>query len=110
MITAVGGWRSVVTAPSIFSRGDQGSNYLQNYCNPIRAQDLPVARDVSARDWSLYQGKLLRLNPDGSIPADNPVLNGVRSHVYTYGHRNVQGMAFGWTTAVCLGARAQFRR
>ena len=77
------------------SRGDQGSNFLQNYCNPIRAQDLPLARDVSARDWSSYQGKLLRLNPDGSIPADNPVLNGVRSHVYTYGHRNVQGLAFG---------------
>jgi PQQ-dependent dehydrogenase (s-GDH family) len=32
---------------------------------------------------------------DGSIPDDNPLLNGVRSHVFSYGHRNPQGMAFG---------------
>ena len=42
-----------------------------------------------------YQGKLLRINLDGSVPRDNPVINGVRSHVYTYGHRNIQGIAFG---------------
>ena len=36
-----------------------------------------------------------RVNVDGSIPADNPVLNGVRSHVFSYGHRNPQGLAFG---------------
>jgi PQQ-dependent dehydrogenase (s-GDH family) len=35
------------------------------------------------------------VNLDGSIPVDNPVLNGVRSHVFSYGHRNPQGMAFG---------------
>ena len=40
-------------------------------------------------------GKSLRLNLDGSIPADNPKLNGVVSHVYTYGHRNMQGIDFG---------------
>ena len=32
---------------------------------------------------------------DGSIPKDNPKLNGVVSHVYTYGHRNPQGIDFG---------------
>jgi len=36
----------------------------------------------------------LRLNTDGSIPADNPELNGVRSHIYSYGHRNAQGLVF----------------
>ncbi|OFW13601.1 MAG: hypothetical protein A3F70_14895 [Acidobacteria bacterium RIFCSPLOWO2_12_FULL_67_14] len=75
-----------------FSRGDQGSNYRGNYCNPNRAQDLPTAADVRANDWSSYQGKILRIDLDGAIPADNPVLNGVRSHVYSYGHRNPQGM------------------
>lgn len=40
-------------------------------------------------------GKIHRMNPDGSIPADNPVFaaNG-RSTIFTYGHRNPQGMAF----------------
>jgi len=37
---------------------------------------------------------VLRMNKDGSIPGDNPTLNGVRSHVFTYGHRNPQGLAF----------------
>jgi hypothetical protein len=32
---------------------------------------------------------------DGSIPRDDPNLNGVVSHVYTYGHRNMQGIDFG---------------
>ena len=55
---------------------------------------LPTAAQVAAKDYSLYPGKILRLNKDGSIPADNPVLNGVRSHVYAYGFRNTQGLAF----------------
>jgi len=77
------------------SRGDHGSNFLAYYCEPIRAQELPTAADVAARDWQRYQGKILRINLDGSIPADNPLLGGVRSHVFTYGHRNPQGLAFG---------------
>ena len=42
--------------------GDQGSNWLQNYCNLNRAQDLPTAADVQARSWTSYEGKVLRLN------------------------------------------------
>ena len=76
------------------SRGDHGSNFLAYYCVPIRAQELPTAADVAAHDWRGYEGKILRVNLDGSIPEDNPVLNGVRSHVFSYGHRNPQGMAF----------------
>jgi PQQ-dependent dehydrogenase (s-GDH family) len=76
------------------SRGDQGSNFLQNFCNPNRAQDLPTAGDVAAKNWITYQGKILRISPDGSIPVDNPVLNGVRSHIFTVGHRNPQGLVF----------------
>jgi len=79
------------------TRGDQGSNFLANYCNVNRAQDLPTLSEVRARDWNTYQGKILRINLDGSIPEDNPVLAGVRSHIYTYGHRNPQGLAFGPT-------------
>jgi PQQ-dependent dehydrogenase (s-GDH family) len=76
------------------SIGDQGANQLANFCNPNHAQDLPTAAQVRARDWAMYAGKILRLNPDGSIPADNPMLAGVRSHVYSYGHRNPQGLVF----------------
>ncbi|HKB13214.1 MAG TPA: glucose/sorbosone family PQQ-dependent dehydrogenase [Vicinamibacterales bacterium] len=77
-----------------FSIGDLGANQLANYCKPDRAQSIPTQAQVSARDWSLYEGKILRLNPDGSIPQDNPVIGGVRSHIYSYGHRNPQGLVF----------------
>ena len=76
------------------SRGDHGSNFLANYCQPNHAQDLPTTAQVLASDWRMYQGKILRINVDGSIPNDNPVFNGVRSHIYSYGHRNPQGLAF----------------
>lgn len=76
------------------SIGDQGGNWQRNRCNPILSQVLPTAEQVAAADWSSYAGKILRLNLDGSIPADNPAIAGVRSHVYSYGHRNPQGLVF----------------
>lgn len=44
-----------------------------------------------AQDLGSLGGKILRVNPDGSIPADNPFPD---SPVWTYGHRNVQGIAW----------------
>ena len=40
-------------------------------------------------------GSVLRLHADGSIPADNPFADGENGHpaVYSYGHRNPQGLA-----------------
>jgi len=76
------------------TRGDSGGNWLANYCTPLKSQDLPTPAQVASRDWSSYEGKILRLNLDGSVPSDNPVLNGVRSHVFSYGHRNPQGIGF----------------
>ncbi|ESU29130.1 quinoprotein glucose dehydrogenase [Flavobacterium limnosediminis JC2902] len=74
-----------------YSIGDQGNNQFGNACTSIKAQVLPV----SPTDYSAYQGKILRINLDGSVPADNPTLSGVVSHVYSYGHRNAQGLVFG---------------
>ncbi|MBR9920482.1 MAG: T9SS type A sorting domain-containing protein [Bacteroidetes bacterium] len=78
-----------------YTIGDQGSNNGGNYCYPNLAQVLPTQNEIDQEDWSNYPGKILRLNLDGSIPADNPVLDGVQSHVYSYGHRNAQGIVFG---------------
>ncbi|HET7686791.1 MAG TPA: PQQ-dependent sugar dehydrogenase, partial [Candidatus Limnocylindria bacterium] len=46
-----------------------------------------------AQDRNSLNGKILRVNRDGSIPSDNPVLNGTRNAVYSMGHRNPQGIA-----------------
>jgi aldose sugar dehydrogenase len=44
---------------------------------------------------SSLNGKVLRINPDGSAPADNPFVGAPGDdRIYTYGHRNVQGIAF----------------
>jgi len=75
--------------------GDQGSNFGANRCNANHAQDVPTAAEVSAKDWSKYQGKILRVDLDGSIPSDNPLIAGVRSHIFSYGHRNPSGLVFG---------------
>jgi PQQ-dependent dehydrogenase (s-GDH family) len=77
-----------------YSIGDQGANQLAYLCIPNEAQILPSAEEVGASDWRHYKGKILRLDLDGSIPDDNPVIHGVRSHVYAWGFRNPQGMAF----------------
>ena len=77
-----------------YTIGDGGKNQLGNWCLPIEAQTLPTAGEVSSENYIAYQGKSLRLELDGSVPADNPELDGVRSHVFTYGHRNMQGIDF----------------
>ena len=48
----------------------------------------------SAQDKTNHNGSVIRLNDDGSIPADNPFYNeaNAQKEIFTYGHRNVQGM------------------
>lgn len=48
-----------------------------------------------AQDLSNHHGKIVRLHDDGRVPADNPFVNreGVRPEIWSYGHRNVQGLA-----------------
>lgn len=83
-----------------YTIGDQGENQFDRKCNLIRAQELPTAGQIGANDFQAYRGKVLRMNLDGSIPADNPELDGVRSHVFSFGHRNPQGIAVGPTGAL----------
>ncbi len=48
-----------------------------------------------SQDMSITSGKLLRINPDGSIPDDNPCVAtpGVRPEICTAGHRDISGFA-----------------
>jgi glucose/arabinose dehydrogenase len=50
-------------------------------------------RDIAQKLDSLG-GKILRLNDDGSVPSDNPFVGqkGARPEIFTYGHRNPQGI------------------
>ncbi|RYZ03370.1 MAG: glucose dehydrogenase [Myxococcales bacterium] len=55
------------------------------YASTGDAQNAPLAQNTSS-----LNGKVLRLNADGSVPSDNPFGN----YVWSYGHRNPQGLAF----------------
>ena len=48
-----------------------------------------------AQDLSATLGKVVRINPDGSAPRDNPFVtrDGARPEIWSYGHRNVQAAA-----------------
>lgn len=48
-----------------------------------------------AQDLSALQGKIVRLNADGSVPADNPLATkaGARPEIWSWGMRNPQGLA-----------------
>ncbi|NQZ78268.1 MAG: PQQ-dependent sugar dehydrogenase, partial [Ekhidna sp.] len=61
-----------------------GERNFQEYLNP----ELPVAQDTSDK-----RGKIIRLNPDGSVPNDNPNLSSSVKGLYASGIRASQGLA-----------------
>ncbi len=48
-----------------------------------------------AQNLSDHAGTLIRINADGTVPNDNPFINqdGAQPEIYSYGHRNIQGIA-----------------
>lgn len=67
--------------------GDGGNPPVQLEGDLIRKQ----AQNLRSR-----LGKIVRLNDDGSIPRDNPLVANANADpaVWSYGHRNIQGIAF----------------
>lgn len=55
------------------------------------AQNTSLAQNLTS-----LNGKVLRINPDGSIPEDNPYYGNksLRNEIWSYGHRNPQGLVF----------------
>ncbi len=56
--------------------------------------DAPMRPQVQRLDS--HMGKILRINPDGSVPKDNPFVgqSGALPEIWTLGHRNIQSAAF----------------
>src|SRR5690606_14306210 len=48
-----------------------------------------------AQDLSTLLGKVVRINPDGSVPEDNPFVKqkDARAEIWSYGHRNIESAA-----------------
>ena len=65
-----------------------------------------------SQDLDSLGGKILRVTPDGDVPAGNPFRG---SPVWTYGHRNVQGLSFDrrgalWATELGQNTRDELNR
>jgi len=71
---------------SRFAFDDQGHVFISQGDRTLR----PAAQELDK-----LQGKLVRLKLDGSIPEDNPFVGkeGARPEIWSYGHRNSQGLA-----------------
>lgn len=69
------------------SIGDGGNPPITFASEEIRQQ---------AQSLQTHFGSVIRINPDGSVPDDNPFVatEGARPEIWSYGHRNIQGMAF----------------
>ena len=93
--TALENFQLILAAPSmgvrrlVFAR--DGSLLIT--ADTPGAGDLPTGFEPQALN-NLY-GKVLRINPDGSIPRDNPFRNrrGVRPQIFAYGFRDPEGAA-----------------
>jgi glucose/arabinose dehydrogenase len=71
----------------LFSVGDGG--------NPPAEYEGALIRE-QAQSLSEHFGKIIRIHDDGTIPVDNPFRKDpeAQPEIYTYGHRNVQGLAY----------------
>ena len=77
--------------------GADGRLYMtvgERYFREIDQPPLPVSQDITDR-----RGKIYRINPDGSIPEDNPVLGeGAVPGIYAWGIRAAQGLTLNLLT------------
>ncbi|MHA4808956.1 PQQ-dependent sugar dehydrogenase [Flavitalea flava] len=72
--------------------GHNGSRVLMGRKGDLYVTTGDISEGGRAQDLQSLNGKVLRVMKDGSVPADNPFKN---SYVWSYGHRNPQGICFG---------------
>lgn len=74
-----------------------GDGYLFLTVGDRGARPDPTTREQHpAQNLSNHQGTVIRLHDDGRVPQDNPFVGrpGARPEIWSYGHRNLQGLAF----------------
>lgn len=86
-------WRQV---PKVSGRGHYGHRIAFDDEGKLWISSSERQKFDPAQDMQSNLGKVIRLNDDGSVPADNPFARqgGVAAQVWSLGHRNALGLAF----------------
>jgi glucose/arabinose dehydrogenase len=86
-------WRQV---PKVASRGHWGHRLAFGPDGKLWVTSSERQQFTPAQDMKSNLGKVVRLNDDGSVPADNPFFaqGGVTAQIWSLGHRNLLGIAF----------------
>ncbi|MCY7355563.1 MAG: PQQ-dependent sugar dehydrogenase [Lysobacter sp.] len=86
-------WRQV---PKVVGRGHYSHRIAFGSDGMLWITSGEREKFTPAQDMKANLGKLIRLNDDGTAPADNPFAKegGVATQVWTLGHRNLLGIAF----------------
>lgn len=74
------------------NRGHTGSRLTISPDRKLMYATGDAAVFTNAQSLTSLNGKVLRLNLDGSVPEDNPIKG---SYIWTWGHRNIQGLTYG---------------
>ena len=86
-------WRQV---PKVSGRGHYGHRIAFGPDGKLWISSGERQKFDPAQDMKSNLGKIVRLNDDGSVPADNPFADqgGVTAQIWSLGHRNPLGLAF----------------
>lgn len=86
-------WRQV---PKVGGQGHYGHRIAFDRAGKLWISSSERQKFTPAQDMASNLGKIVRLDDDGSVPADNPFAarGGVAAQVWSLGHRNVLGIAF----------------
>jgi len=95
-VDAAGGWQSgtVILGNMAASNIHNGCALEMDRFGYLWVGMGDAGNQPSAQNRNSLNGKILRMHRDGSVPGDNPLINGTRNQVYSMGHRNPQGIAF----------------
>lgn len=79
--------------PKVWGSGHFGSRFVFARDKTLFVTLGERQKGEPAQDLASHLGKVVRLNRDGSVPADNPKIPGARPEIWSWGHRNPQGAA-----------------
>ncbi len=93
--------RTLLNVETLFRQDPQYAGGLHFGCRLVQLTDGTIVMGLGdrynlmdqAQTLDQHIGKVIRIHPDGTIPADNPFVgqSGAQPEIWTYGHRNIQG-------------------